>query len=112
MLATDDRGTLPVLLSSDTFRPNHLSRFDCLQEPSVFCACYKCASFQMRAETDASFNERMNKDDEISSLAADTRGISPPVFQTSDRLQMLATVALGNATDAMPIIQRYGSLLR
>ena len=93
---------MPVLPSSDMFQPNHLARFDCLQEPSVFCTCYKCASFQMRAETDASFNERMKDDHEISLLASDTRGILPPVFQTSDRLQMLATVALGNATNAMP----------
>ena len=102
VLAADVRGTLPVLPCSDTFRSAHVARVDCLQQPSVFCTCYKCACFQMHAETDAAFNERMKDDHEISSLAADTRGNLPPVFQASDRLQMLATVALDNATNAMP----------
>ena len=85
MLATDVRGTLPVFPSSDMLQHNQLARFDCFQEPSFLYTCYKCASFQMRVESDASFNEKMKDEHEISMLAADTRGILP-VFQTNDRL--------------------------
>ena len=43
---------------------NQNARFDCFREPSWLCTCYKCVRFQLSAERDIVFYERVKDDKE------------------------------------------------
>ena len=84
---------------------NQLARFDCFDEPSWLCTCYKCITFQLHADHDTSFYERIKDEQERLNLVTDVRGNVPainPPSPPNERLELLADIALHNARNVGP----------
>ena len=84
---------------------NKQARFDCFEEPSWLCTCYKCITFQMNAEHDTTMFEKIKDEEERLQIEKDVRGSIPsmnPSQRSDSNLELLATIALQNERATRP----------